>query len=120
MPRTGLETSLLSLPNTPKDARNKQDIDDEVIPKWKVTLALITVQVIFGGGAVVGKLGLPSFNPMLFAFIREACAGPILLVIAMQSRQAFPSLTSDSVAIGLIIIIALLALMHRHVPVVCI
>lgn len=36
-----------------------------------VHLALITAQVLFGGGSVVGKLGVESFNPMMFALIRE-------------------------------------------------
>ena len=50
--------------------------------------------VIFGSGAVVGKLGLPAFNPMLFAFIREACAGPILIGLALLSKHKFPAFFS--------------------------
>ena len=45
--------------------------------------ALILTQVMFGGGSVVGKLGVSSFNPMLFALIREAVAGIILFCWAL-------------------------------------
>lgn len=44
--------------------------------------ALITTQVLFGAGSVVGALGLPSFNPLLFALIREGTAGPLLMAAA--------------------------------------
>ena len=44
--------------------------------------ALITTQLIFGGGSVVGKLGVATFNPMLFALIREVVAGLLLLLWA--------------------------------------
>lgn len=44
-----------------------------------VELCLITVQILFGAGSVVGKLGIKDFNPVLFALIREGTAGPILL-----------------------------------------
>lgn len=50
---------------------------------WAVHGALILAQVLFGGGSVVGKLGVHKFNPMLFALIRECCAGPILLALAV-------------------------------------
>jgi len=45
--------------------------------------ALITGQVLFGGGSVVGKLGVASFNPMMFALIREGVAGVLLLAWAI-------------------------------------
>lgn len=38
---------------------------------WAVHGALILAQVMFGGGAVVGRLGVESFNPLLFALIRD-------------------------------------------------
>mmetsp|Transcript_79371 Transcript_79371/g.161453 ORF Transcript_79371/g.161453 Transcript_79371/m.161453 type:complete len:347 (-) Transcript_79371:40-1080(-) len=50
---------------------------------WAVHGALILAQVLFGGGSVVGKLGVHKFNPMLFALIRECCAGPVLLALAV-------------------------------------
>ncbi len=46
--------------------------------------ALITTQLIFGGGSVVGKLGVAAFNPMLFALIRESIAGVLLLLWAIR------------------------------------
>jgi len=52
--------------------------------------ALILTQVIFGGGAVVGKLGVSTFNPVLFALIREGCAGPILCAIAWYRDRVVP------------------------------
>ena len=62
-------------------------INDEVsITKrpaaWMVHLALITTQLSFGGGSVVGKLGVSGTNPVLFALIREGTAGPLLMAIA--------------------------------------
>jgi len=44
--------------------------------------ALILAQVLFGGGAVVGKLGVEAFNPLVFALVREGVAGPLLLLVA--------------------------------------
>lgn len=32
---------------------------------------------------MVGKLGVARFNPLLFALIREAVAGPLLLLLAL-------------------------------------
>ena len=53
-------------------------------PHWFwVHGALIATQVMFGTGGVIGALGLPTFNPLLFALIREGCAGPILLCAAL-------------------------------------
>ena len=51
---------------------------------FAVHSALIATQVIFGGGSVVGKLGVDTFNPMLFALIREAVAGVLLLLMALR------------------------------------
>lgn len=52
---------------------------------WRVHGALILAQVIFGAAAVVGKLGVENFNPLLFALIREGVAGPLLLFLALWS-----------------------------------
>ena len=38
---------------------------------FRVHAALITGQLMFGGGSVVGKLGVAAFNPLMFALIRE-------------------------------------------------
>jgi len=59
-------------------------------PVWLVHLALVLAQIIFGGGSVVGKLGVSKFNPILFAFIREGSAGPILCVLAYMKDRVLP------------------------------
>ncbi|KAJ1455642.1 hypothetical protein M885DRAFT_463954 [Pelagophyceae sp. CCMP2097] len=56
----------------------------------RIHAALVFTQIIFGAGSVVGSLGLPAFNPLLFALIREGCAGPILLAISMLTTSARP------------------------------
>ena len=48
----------------------------------KVHGALGLCQVLFGAGAVVGALGLPAFNPLVFALLREALAAPLLATAA--------------------------------------
>jgi len=51
---------------------------------YLVHAALIITQLCFGGGSVVGSLGLANdTNPVLFAMIREICAGFILLVASL-------------------------------------
>lgn len=62
--------------------RTKMALSD-VPSRWRVQGALILTQVLFGIGSIVGKLGVDSFNPVLFALIREASAGPILMSIAI-------------------------------------
>jgi len=47
-----------------------------------IEATLIMVQIFFGAGSVVGKLGIRAFNPVLFALIREGTAGPILLTLS--------------------------------------
>eukprot|EP01045_Picozoa_sp_COSAG04_P025415 COSAG04_NODE_3333_length_2920_cov_1.732719_1_plen_198_part_10 len=49
----------------------------------QVHLALISVQLIFGVGAVIGKLGVESFNPILFVGIRDGVGGPLLVLTAV-------------------------------------
>jgi len=60
-------------------------------PVWMVHAALVLAQVIFGGGSVVGKLGIDKFNPILFAFIREGSAGPILCIFAYLKDRVLPN-----------------------------
>jgi drug/metabolite transporter (DMT)-like permease len=50
----------------------------------QANLGLAFVQVLFGIGSVVGELGLPATNPVLFALIREAISGPALCLIALS------------------------------------
>ena len=52
-----------------------------------VHMALVVTQVCFGIGSVVGQVSLPSFNPLVFAAIREACAGPLLLLAALLTSK---------------------------------
>jgi len=83
--------------NSPSPAAGSSDgmmdLDAFVEHRWKsrtkrpslflVHGSLVLVQIIFGVGSVIGKLGVSSFNPVLFALIREAAAGPILLAMAL-------------------------------------
>ena len=60
-------------------------------------IAQITANSCFGVGAVVGKLGLPSVNPMMFATCRE-CGASILLTLAAWHMHGFlaPTLKGSS------------------------
>lgn len=49
---------------------------------WLVHLGLIVNQMAFGGGSVVGKLGISHFTPLIFALIREGVSGPLLCIMA--------------------------------------
>ncbi|KAJ1456312.1 hypothetical protein M885DRAFT_517792 [Pelagophyceae sp. CCMP2097] len=51
---------------------------------WAVPLALVVVQFNFAVGGIVATLALPAMNPLLFAAIREAVAGPSLAIIALR------------------------------------
>jgi drug/metabolite transporter (DMT)-like permease len=53
-------------------------------------IALLTTQVIFGIGSVVGKVGISAHNPVLFALVREGLAGPILVLIALILTREVP------------------------------
>ena len=44
----------------------------------------------FGGGSVVGKLGVERFNPLVFALIREVAAGALLLLWALRCDGCVP------------------------------
>jgi len=62
---------------------NNKRSDGSWIPSvYVVEGTLILVQVLFGIGSIVGKLGIKTFNPVLFALIREGTAGPILLLLS--------------------------------------
>jgi len=59
-----------------------------VPPMWQVHGALILTQMLFGGGAIVGKFGIAKFNPAVFALIRESISGPILLLLAFWKEKS--------------------------------
>eukprot|EP01122_Echinamoeba_exundans_P009216 TRINITY_DN3206_c1_g1_i1.p1 TRINITY_DN3206_c1_g1~~TRINITY_DN3206_c1_g1_i1.p1 ORF type:complete len:370 (+),score=65.76 TRINITY_DN3206_c1_g1_i1:27-1112(+) len=48
-----------------------------------VGLALVTAQLCFGGFSVVARIATASIHPIVFAFLREGFAGPILLTVAV-------------------------------------
>lgn len=62
-----------------------------MVARWKVHGALITAQVLFGSASIVGALGLPSFNPLVFALIRELAAGALLLVTSILATRMLPT-----------------------------
>ena len=64
--------------------------ESKTVSTARVHGALIVVQVFFGCGSVVGSLGLPSFNPMVFALIREVCAGALLVGASVATSQLWP------------------------------
>ena len=55
-----------------------------------VHTALIAVQIFFGCGSVIGALGLPAFNPLVFALIREVCAGALLVTASVVTTGLWP------------------------------
>ena len=64
--------------------------ESKTVSTARVHGALIVVQVFFGCRSVVGSLGLPSFNPMVFALIREVCAGALLVGASVATSQLWP------------------------------
>lgn len=59
-------------------------------PPLLVYGALFLVQMMFGAGVVIGKFGLHTLNPVVFALCREGCAGPILCIMAAVVERARP------------------------------
>ena len=90
------------------DNDNDNDNDDDisstrskVIPSLLIIHgALILAQVLFGGGSIIGKLGLPATNPVLFALIREGIGGPLLCIIAYLKDKQLPKLKDLKYFIG--------------------
>jgi len=96
----------------------EQDGDEELYPKYNPTksmnirptkpvpslllvhLAIIAAQVSFGGGSIIGALGMPETNPVLFALIREGIAGPLLCLIAFIIDRRTPELRDWALFIG--------------------
>ena len=54
-------------------------------------VAIFAANVVFAVGNVVGTITLNGMNPILFALIREAVAGPLLCLVAYWSES--PKLT---------------------------
>lgn len=85
---------------------NSNPDDDESSPKRPSLLlihgAIITAQIAFGSGSVIGALGLPETNPVLFALIREGIAGPLLCIIALiiDGKKNIPKLRHIHLFIG--------------------
>jgi uncharacterized membrane protein len=71
---------------------SSDDVQSYIPKPFIVNGALLLVQTIFGVGSVVGALGLPAFNPLVFALIREVCAGMILFIASIVTTDV--SITS--------------------------
>jgi len=102
-----------------------------------VIAALCVVQALFAGLAVAGKLALNnSVHPLVFAFCREAVAGPFLVLLGLMFERASPKredffrlillgltgvyLNQMLVFLGLLLTTPLtVALMQCLVPVIC-
>jgi len=85
-PNNSLLQSRHSIPLSPPTIN--MQYDDQ--PNQQVVHgALILAQLFFGVGSVVGALGLPATNPLVFALVRETVAGLLLLGISIywQRRQ---------------------------------
>lgn len=57
---------------------------------YRVHLALLFVQLTFGGFSVVGKYALMHIEPLAMASMRVIFAAPILFLIALQRDRALP------------------------------
>eukprot|EP01047_Picozoa_sp_COSAG01_P096686 COSAG01_NODE_27137_length_693_cov_1.126263_1_plen_148_part_00 len=78
-----MEERLLLKPDTRQSAAAAHS------PHWVlVHLTCLAVQVIFGTGAVIGKLGVSSANPVLFIGIRDASSGPLLMVGSLLTSRS--------------------------------
>lgn len=61
----------LHIPHDANDAFKLPILPDKRPSVFRIHAALIMGQILFGGGSVVGKLGVEAFNPLIFALIRE-------------------------------------------------
>ena len=87
-----------------------EDEPKEATPKlspslWWVHGGLILSQLCWGSAAVTNRIGLGGISPVLFAFVRELCAGPLLLFLAgfFENRSFLPPLPSRHDAIPLVL-----------------
>mmetsp|Transcript_62862 Transcript_62862/g.99800 ORF Transcript_62862/g.99800 Transcript_62862/m.99800 type:complete len:412 (+) Transcript_62862:43-1278(+) len=82
--------------NQPADSHKEIQKQPKPPPSLLIVhLAIITAQVAFGGGSVIGALGMPETNPVLFALIREGVAGPLLCIIAFLIDKHVPNCRED-------------------------
>ncbi|MCZ7557682.1 MAG: DMT family transporter [Bacteroidia bacterium] len=58
---------------------------------YRTHLALLFVQITFGGFSVVGKYALTHIEPLAMASMRVLFAGPVLLLIALKHDRALPA-----------------------------
>jgi drug/metabolite transporter (DMT)-like permease len=56
----------------------------------RVHLALLFVQITFGGFSVVGKYALTELEPLAVAAMRVLFAGPLLFLLALRHDRALP------------------------------
>ena len=61
-------------------------------PDFKVHLALLYVQISFGGFSVFGKYVLGHVDPLTVAALRVLFAGPLLMLLALRFDHHIPSL----------------------------
>ena len=66
-------------------------------PAHRVHLALILTQCLFGVGSVVGRLGVASFNPMVFALIREASEQMATAALSAAAAVPWPSILNTGI-----------------------
>jgi len=52
--------------------------------------ALLYSQIAFGVYSVIAKLGIQFMDPIIFSLLREACAGPLLLIMAILIEGVQP------------------------------
>jgi len=60
-------------------------------PDYRVHLALLFVQLSFGGFSVVGKYALAHVQPLALASLRVAFAAPLLLFLSMRYDRGIPA-----------------------------
>lgn len=80
-------------------------------PRWTQVVANAT----FGVGSVVGKMGLPNMNPVIFATVREigAC---VILVCAAHSNHGWQMPTSVDGSLGKAVLCGFVRLSHPQDP----
>jgi hypothetical protein len=70
----------------------REDAGGKRVSPGRAHLAALATQVAFGSGAVIGKIGLQSFNPLVFSLIREACSVPVFYLLHLLATRERPVL----------------------------